>query len=113
MYGTDLELIKTGESLTAQGNEDLAQLAAQAVKNLNIFDFIFDSTKAGGSEDAYDVESAYLSVFESAKDDRQAQLCDAMGIAVTGFSFDSLLDMCGCKHERPAPEKKEKKTKAR
>ena len=52
MYGTDLELIKTGESLTAQGNEDLAQLAAQAVKNLNIFDFIFDSTKAGGSEDA-------------------------------------------------------------
>lgn len=68
---------------------------------------------AGGSEDAYDVESAYLSVFESAKDDRQAQLCDAMGIAVTGFSFDSLLDMCGCKHERPAPEKKEKKAPAR
>ena len=52
MYGTDLELIKTGESLTAQGSDELVKLAGQAVKDLNIFDCIFDHTKAGGSEDA-------------------------------------------------------------
>ena len=49
MYGTDLELIKTGESLTAQGDEELVKLAEPAVKSLNIFDLVLESTKAGGN----------------------------------------------------------------
>ena len=68
---------------------------------------------AGGSRDAYDIESAYLSVFEAAANDRQAQICDAVGIAVTGWSFDTLLDRCECPHKRPSITPKENKAKSR
>lgn len=52
MYGTDLEIIKTGEGTTASSSEDLIKLAGKTVKNLNIFDTIFENTQASGSEDA-------------------------------------------------------------
>ncbi len=52
MYGTDLEITKTGEGTTASGDENLIKTAGEAVRSLNIFDRIFDFSRAGGSEDA-------------------------------------------------------------
>ena len=83
-----------------RSTEELSELGAAALM-------------AGGTSDADDVGYAYLSVFEAAKNDRQAQICDAVGIAVTGWSFDTLLDMSGCKHKRPDPEKKKSSEKSR
>lgn len=68
---------------------------------------------AGGIEDADGVGYAYLEVFRSAATDRQAQICDAVSIAVTGFSFDTILDVCGIAHERPDPAKKQTHAKSR
>lgn len=83
-----------------RSQDDLASLGAAALTS-------------GGCQDAEDVEYGYLYAFRAATTDRQAQLCDAVGIAVTGFSFDTFLDMCGCPHEKKALLKKAHMSKTR
>lgn len=80
--------------------EDLSDLGAAALT-------------AGGFEDETYIENAYLNTFQSVSTDREAQICDAVSIAVSGWSFESLLDMCCCPYEKKEPPKKEAQPKTR
>ena len=52
MYGVSVELTKAGQGTTAAGDEGLSRRAAEAVRELHIFDDVQETVRVGGSEDA-------------------------------------------------------------
>ena len=52
MYGVDVNITKAGESIIAEGDEELAVIAGEAVRELGIFERVDDVFHVGGSEDA-------------------------------------------------------------
>lgn len=52
MYGTTVELERTGAGTTACGDAELVSLAGEAVRALNCFEEVVETVRGGGSEDA-------------------------------------------------------------
>ena len=52
MYGVDVNITKAGESIIANGDKELAVIAGEAVRELGIFERVYDVIHVGGSEEA-------------------------------------------------------------
>lgn len=52
MYGTTVELERTGAGTTACGDSELVSLAGETVRALNCFEEVVETVRGGGSEDA-------------------------------------------------------------